>query len=300
VTWLVPSSLRHFIQQTSETRMQLAAKSYASPDHVAVQLNRARRMTTGQTHHLRSYLLAELIVMALLGELAVIGLKTHNPLLTLLALIPMVANLPRVKDLFLDVFTKECDGVNTAGIPEANSSTDQVWPQGRHQLTWQSAFAYGGRDLYADDRPLRSALQTTSGGTCFVAHRTRLLVSVAPAAGNVSENGATLSRIQVSDLAIGSIMHRLFRSNDHSNASSAFGVSLLVNTIRGDALATVAMGARAAHFLRTLIHKAAANHERPRRIAAPNQTAQLRGKPVRRSSDYDENAVSEAELTLPA
>jgi hypothetical protein len=280
--------------------MPIAAKRYVSPDHVAVQLNRARRMTTEQTHHLRSYLLAELIVMALLGELAVVGLKTHNTLLTLIALIPLVANLPRVKDLFLDVFTKECDGVNTAGTPEQNSSGDEVWPQGRHQLTWQSTFAYGGRELYADDRPLRSALQTTSGGTCFVAHRTRLLVSVAPAGGNVSENGATLSRVQVSDLAIGSIMHRLFRSNDRSTPSSTFGVSLLVNTIRGDALATLAMGERGAHFLKTLINKVTANRERPRRIAAANQPLTLHAKPVRRAPDYDENAVSEAELTLPA
>jgi hypothetical protein len=302
--------------------MQLAAKSYASPDHIAVQMNRARRMTGEQVHHLRSYLVAELIVLASLGEIAILGLKAHNTLVALLALIPLVANLPRLRDLFLDVFTKECDAVNTAGSPVPNPREALLWPQGRHQLTWPNAFASGDRELYADDGALSNALQTMPTGTYFVAHRTHLLVSVAPALKNVDENGVRLSRVRVSDLAFGSIMHRMFRGNDRSAITSEYGVSLMMNTIRGDALATLAMVGRGVNFVRSVLQTVTAKQSRPSshvrvndpplyvpgepvdQTTAPRQNnyppSYIPSTPVDQATTARQNSVSERELTLRA
>jgi len=302
--------------------MQLAAKSYASPDHVAVEMNRARRMTGEQVHHLRSYLVAELIVLASLGEIAILGLKAHNTLVALLALIPLVANLPRLRDLFLDVFAKECDAVNTAGTSVTNQREGLLWPQGRHQLTWPNAFASGDRELYADDGALSNALQTMPTGTYFVAHRTRLLVSVAPAVKNVDENGVRLSRVHVSDLAFGSVMHRLFRNSHRAAPNPGYGMALVMNTIRGDALATLAMVSRGVNFVRSRLQTVTAKQSRTSkhireddpplyvpegpvdRATPPRQNnyppSYIPGVPVDQATAARRNSVSERELTLRA
>jgi hypothetical protein len=272
--------------------MQLAASRSASPDHIAVQANRAGRITGGQRDHLWSHLFTELAVAIAAVVVATACLGSQHRWLAALPLLFLIANIPRLWALAADVFFGRCDAVAISGKAAVVRTRRPLWPRQRHQLTWPNTFAFGDSVLSTDDDTMQSALQAMPSGLCYVARHTRLLISVAPKVSRNDDAESFAAAARVNDMAIGSIMHRLSIENDRATNASWMRMPVLVNTVRGDFLATAALVMRGIDLGRGLL----VQRQHPqRRTADPVIGAlELRGRPVRQSRPARTSNVGEA------